>query len=790
LAKPGVCGYNEARKQAGFGSARSVITFPPIPPRWRGGNPAERERRDGRTMTRGFTVFLLTALAVPPGAAAKEPGPGSPIVREADGSTTVQAIRLTEPLRVDGRLDDDVYSTIPSIDAFIQTMPRSGAEPSERTEAWVMFDDRGIYISARCWDSAPPDQWTANEIRRDSNQLAQNDNFGVMLDTFHDRRNGYAFYANPLGAMSEYAISDEGNINRDWNPVWDVRTGRFEGGWTIEMAIPFKSLRYVSGHDQIWGLQLRRTLRRRNEFVHITPLPLSAGGSQGLIRVSGGATLVGLDLPTASKNLEIKPYAISGVTTDRRATPPVAGHADGDLGVDAKIGITANLTADLTYNTDFAQVEVDEQQVNLTRFSLVFPEKREFFLEGRGVFDFAAGGPGGNNVPRLFYSRRIGLEAGRAVPVDVGGRITGKVGGFGLGVLNIRTGVDEAVTAPATNFTVLRVKRDIFRRSSIGAMFTNRSHSTRADGGSNQAFGADAGFSFFQDLDLRGYYARTRTPGLDGDDSSYMGQVDYGGDRYGARLEYLHVGDEFNPEVGFLRRRDFDRTFGLLRFSPRPRSSRLVRRYLWEATFEYLENGAGALETRRETGRFNVEFENSDRFTVEAGRSYELLTDPFEVGRDVTIGRGGYTFGDVEVSYDFGEQRPVSGAVAVQRGSFYDGSITVLAYRNARLSLTPRLSVEPSVSINRIDLPAGGFTTQVLRARTTYGFSPRMLASGLVQFSSSDEALSTNLRFRWEYLPGSELFVVYTDERDTFGVRPPELKNRSFVVKATRLLRF
>lgn len=257
-----------------------------------------------------------------------------------------------EPLTLDGILDEAVYQSVPSVGDFIQALPKEGVPATERTDAWVMFDADNIYVAARCWDSVPASQWVANEMRRDTNQLRQNDTFGVMFDTFHDQRSGYVFYTNPLGALADFTF-DDGNLNTDWNPAWAVRTGRFEGGWSVEMAIPFKSLRYVSGASQVWGLQIRRAIRRKNEWAYLTPVPASSGPG-GISRSSSEGTLVGLDLPPASKNIEIKPYAISRLTTDRLQTPPILNHPDGDLGIDVKYGITANLTADMTYNTDFA----------------------------------------------------------------------------------------------------------------------------------------------------------------------------------------------------------------------------------------------------------------------------------------------------------------------------------------------------------------------------------------------------------------------------------------------------
>ena len=421
---------------------------------------------------RGTAGFGVSPIDGPP-----PPLPPDVIRRDERGRATIRAVELPEGIRLDGQLDERAYFTVPAITGFIQQAPDEGAPATERTEAWIFFDAANLYVAARIWDSAPPSEWVANELRRDTRQLRQNDTFAVILDTFYDRRNAVAFYTNPLGALADFQITNEGNPNSDWNPIWDVRTGRFEEGWTVEMEIPFQSLRYRPGPSQVWGVQLRRNVRRKNEWAYVTPLPLSAGsGPGGIFRVSDAATLVGLDAPSGSRNLEIKPYAIGGVSTNLAATPPTRNARDGDAGLDVKYGITQNLTADFTYNTDFAQVEVDEQQVNLTRFSLFFPEKREFFLEGRGIFGFARGGVsggfggalrrgggggffGGGDAPTLFYSRRIGLQYGTVVPIVGGGRVTGKIGAFDIGALNIQTDDEVLAAAEETNFTVVRIRR-------------------------------------------------------------------------------------------------------------------------------------------------------------------------------------------------------------------------------------------------------------------------------------------------------------------------------------------
>ena len=406
---------------------------------------------------------------------------------------------------------------------------------------------------------------------------------------------------------------------------------------------------------------------------------------------------------------------------------------------------------------------------------------------GRGTTQVAA------DTPQLFYSRRIGLNRGRVVPIRGGGRLTGKAGAFTIGALNIEAGEDAGTGAvpatPSTNFTALRIKRDILRRSTIGAIFTNRSVSA-SGAGANQAYGVDTALSFFDNVTASGYYARTETPGLGSDAASYAGRFYYDADRYGARVDYTKVGKDFNPEVGFLRRQDFRRAAADLRFSPRPKARGPVRQYTYDVNAEYIENNAGHLDSRSATGHVGIEFANSDQVTVEINNNYEGLLRPFTVATGVVLPAGGYGFNDAVIRYQGGQQRRASGSVTLQAGEFYDGTIRALTVSGARVSLTPQLSLEPSLSINRVALPAGRFTAEVLRARTDFAFTPRMFAGGLVQYSSSDHTFSSNLRFRWEYSPGSEFFVVYTDERDTSAHALSGLRNKALVVKLNRLWQF
>jgi len=732
------------------------------------------------------------------------PAPIAPAVvaRDAEGRATVRATRIAEPIVLDGKLDDSVYNRVTAIADFVQQEPAEGQPVTEKTEVWMFFDDKNIYIGARCWDSQP-EREVANEMRRDGQGTNDNESFGVVLDTFYDRRNGFLFQVALAGGLFDGYITDERDMNRDWNTVWDGRTARFEEGWTVELAIPFKSLRFKAGREQIWGVNFKRVVRWKNEMQYLTRIPASLG-RRGINKLSSAGTLVGIEPPQSGRNFEVKPYGISG----GQQLHPVdaASSSQGQLegGVDVKVGLTEGLTADATYNTDFAQVEEDEQQVNLTRFSVLFPEKRDFFLEGQGIFSFGGvqgtnraggGGGGGNNpgnpipndVPIVFFSRRIGLDAGVEVPIDVGGRVTGKAGPYSIGLIDIRTRDVSAVGIPNTNFGIVRIKRDILRRSAVGILYTDRSNSSFDLSNASRSAGVDGVFSFYQNLNINTYVAKSVTSGEKAG-TSYRAQLDYNGDKYGLQLERLAAGDHFNPDVGFMRRLAFIRNSTYLRFSPRPAKS-VVRKYTWDVSLDYITNPAGQLESREGQGAFRGELQNGDSFAFEGVSGFESLDEPFEIAPGVIIPIGSYGFPFARIQYGFGPQRKASGFVTLETGSFYDGSRTSISTGRSRVEITSQLSVEPNISINWVDLPYGDFTSTLLTARTSYTVTPRMAFSALVQYNSTAATYNTNARFRWEFRPGSDLFVVYTDNRDTTGLGFPQLRNRAFVVKATRLFR-
>ena len=755
---------------------------------------------DGPDLTLAV-VLVAAAFAFLPGASRAQDAPsGDPpppvapasVSRNAQGRATLRATRITEPLRIDGRLDEPAYEQVQPIGDFVQFEPVSGAPATEKTEVWVLFDDENFYVSGKAYDGSP-DRWVLNEMRRDIPNVSLNESIGFSIDTFNDRRNGFLYEVNALGGFLDAQVTNEGMPpNSNWNSVFNVQVGRFDGGWTFEFRVPFWSIRYQPGADPVWGFNVRRVVRWKNEESHIVPLPLALGQRRGLIQMSLNPRLVGLELPPRAKNLEFRPYGIATLTTDRLARQPLSNDLTQNAGLDVKYGLTQNLTTDLTVRTDFAQVEVDEQQVNLTRFNLLFPEKRTFFLEGQGIFTFGVGaGPNTNgaDVPTLFFSRQIGLSQGQPVPILAGGRVTGKVGDYQVGVLSLQTGDKASVGAVSTNFTVARVRRDILRRSAFGLLYADRSQSLLGRG-HGRTYGGDIGLSFFDTLNINAYAARTETPGVTAGDRSYRGQFNYAGDRYGLVAERLVIEEGFRPEIGFVRRPNLRKWTSTARFSPRPTRVRHVRKYWYEATGSYVENNAGVLESRQWDGMFGIDLNNGDNLRVQGTQQFEFLARPFPIDRRATIPVGSYSFANLAVRYTLGAQRRFAATLSAEQGSFYGGDKTSLGVAGGRFNLTNQLQLQPAVSINRVDMPWGRFTAAQLQARVTYTLTPRQFVAGLLQYNSNSELAGTNLRWRWEYIPGSEIFVVYTDERDATARGLPELNNRALVVKWAPLVRF
>ena len=499
----------------------------------------------------GGALVLLTAAGVVPASA-----------QALDEFPEVRAVRASTPIVLDGRPDEAAWDRAPVFDRFIQQVPQSGADATVRTEVRIVFDDEALYVGVRA-HQPPGTPIIANELRRDAGRMHErNDTFTIALDTFLDRRNGYVFYVNPLGAVADWACWDEGRVwSQDWDTVWDVRTVIEDWGWSAEIRLPFRSLRFAQPGPQAWGINLRRIVLGKNEWSYAAAVP-PEWGTSAIGKFSSAGVLRGVEVQRAGLNLEVNPYVLAGA-----AQAPCTGDgcvADGvrDIGLDAKYLLTPNLTLDATYNTDFSQVEADEQQVNFTRFSLFFPEKRQFFLEGKGIFDFGVTTGDYRLLP--FFSRRIGIEGGQAVRLQGGARLTGKVGDYSVGALALRS--DGLQGDPGSTFTVARVRRDILRRSSVGVIAVDR----RAAGVGNSVFGADAHLAFRANARVESFFVASSRAGTSEDAWAGRLRVSNDTDRFGGEVDYLRVGRDFDPEAGYVRRVDIERWYGRVQASPRP----------------------------------------------------------------------------------------------------------------------------------------------------------------------------------------------------------------------------
>jgi len=623
--------------------------------------------------------------------------------------------------------------------------------------------------------------------------------------------------------MWDVLLTDEGRSrNEAWDCVWQCRAARDEKGWTAEMAIPFDQLRYARSDDAVWGINLGRTICRKNEDVYLVPPPQSFG-FMGQFRTSKLGTLRGLGALRPRPRLEIVPYVQSGSDRDFEALDPTEQRTL-DTGVDLKYGLTPGLTLDLSYRTDFAQVEADQEQVNLTRFSLFFPEKRDFFLEGAGIFSFGERvqrmGFGGRPPTLLFYSRRIGLQEGHPLPVIFGSKLTGRAGSYEIGVLNMttekKTFVDEIeeerfITAAGdsldeehplldeativdtvdvdvidtlrvrrTNFSVLRLRRDIFGRSNIGLIAVNRDPGEET--GYNRSFGGDFNLSLLQAaMNFRGFAAKTWSPDLKGEDYAGHLAFDYRTSLLETRASYLDVGENFSPEVGFVPRENVRQLRGSVRFRPRPQTS-WVRQFSFGPELTYLMDRDNVLQTREVEASFFVNLEIGDWIGVRYQNRFERLDESFEIHEDIEIPVDDYRFGRYSLNWFSNQSRRVSSRGSVEIGDFFGGTRSRFSFDLA-FKINDRFTVESDYEFNQVDLPQGDFLTNVLSNRFIYSFSPDLFVRGFVQWNSEGEVVGGNFLFNYRYRPGSDIYLVYNQAWDT--EEGFDQLNRSLQLKTT-----
>jgi len=704
----------------------------------------------------------------------------SPVFAQENATHRIRVLHISEPIKIDGRLDEPAWSHAEAATDFRQQEPNEGEQASEKTDVRLLFDEKNLYVGIHAFDSQPS-RINSRELVRDAT-FSNDDKVEILLDTYHDRRNAYRFAVNPLGTQQDALITDEGrDINLSWDAPWTSAGRTDETGWIVEIAIPLTTLRFTEGADT-WGLNFARMIRRKNEET----LWSSWQRSFGLERVSQAGELTGVEEIRRRRLKEVKPYASGGW----REGVPLIGEPGFDAGMQAKaglevakIGITPSVTAEFTANPDFGQAEVDTQVVNLTRFSVFFPEKRDFFLENAGVFLF-----GRAEANQLFFTRRIGLtDEGAPVPIDYGAKITGKIGSYNVGFLQVQTrklgNPALGFGVPRQQFTIARVKRDLFERSYIGAMFVNREGASSVNGTRyNRGAGIDAEFNITDHYQLKAFLMGTATPGVR---SSFLsGRIDsrYENDLWRFITVYEDIGSNFNPEVGFIERKAIHQYFGQLAYKPRPRFIPHVLQMEFETQIEYYTDRSNNLATRQTELSWETIFKNSSDFffrPIEYVR--DVLTEPFEIRPGIVIPPGTYTFNRPRVSFTSDSSKRLVLSGRYKWGDFYSGKRDEIT---AGVTLRPNahLLFDLNDSFNSVRLPQGKFTTNLIAGRVNYNFSRKLLTSALMQLNSAAQLSAINIRLRYIYKPNSDLFVIYNQTTGAGLERP----SYSFQVKLTR----
>lgn len=702
-------------------------------------------------------------------------GLGLPGILWAQDSQTppklVTATFTESKIIIDGELNEPAWQTAGLATDFIQKDPSEGKPASERTEVRILYDHENLYFGFYCYDRTPG-EIIIRDITRDFD-LPQQDDAGIILDTFNDRRTGFGMGTTPGGGQHDLQVLDETrDVNRNWDAVWYVKTRVQKDGWTAEFAIPFKTLRFSKEEDPVWGIQFFRRIRRRNEISYWTAIPRRYSG--WLVSFSG--ELRGLKGIQQGRNLKVKPYLLAGAKKFESRGTGTQSKLDG--GVDVKYGLTPGLTLDLTLNTDFSQVEADTQQTNLTRFPLFFPEKREFFLENAGIFQLGetyAAGVARSQEVLPFFSRRIGLAGDRdliPIPMLGGARLTGRAGPYYLAFLDMQTRSEGAV--PANNFAVGRIRRDFLSNSDLGGMFINRQSKRPND--YNRLIGGDVNIRFSQDLKIGAVLAKTETPGLLGDDGfrkvEVLGQTDL------VRFigSYLDIQKNFKPEVGFVRRpgrKILHNEFGLRpQFSRDTRLGSFIRNIFALVISDYAMLSAGDTETKLLRSQFRIDFQNGSNFQTEYIQNFERLSGSFGIrkpsdGRPgISIPKGDYRYNEFLVSYSSNQSRLLSGTVQYRKGDFYSGNKRTVIL-GAKFQPGYHFSSNVNFERNDIKLQEGSFSTDLANWEINYAFNPKMFLSALIQYSSAENQISSNIRFRLIHRPLSDLFVVYNEVRNT-----------------------
>ncbi|HEB36315.1 MAG TPA: hypothetical protein ENI18_10815 [Candidatus Aminicenantes bacterium] len=678
----------------------------------------------------------------------------------------ITALKISRPINMDGHLKETLWRSALFVNNFIQKEPNEGAYATEPTEIRVLYDDQYLYFGVVCFDSQP-EKIVANEMRRDG-ELQNDDYFEIFIDASHDHRNAFYFAVNPLGARRDALIRDEGsNINWNWDGIWIAKVKRTERGWTAEIAIPFYTLRFKKGKNQTWGINFGRHIARKREEIYWSPILRDYGWS-GKYKVSYCGHLQGLENLNQGKRIQITPYLIGGSIQEEEEASLTRSV---DLGLDLKYRLTSNLTADITINTDFAQVEADQEQFNMTRFSLFFPEKRGFFLEGADIFRVGERyRPYEPPSTLFFFSRTIGLsEDGREIPVIGGVRITGKTGSYDLGILNVLTDStsyeedDEQVNIEKTNYSVIRVKRDFLEKSTVGIMVLSKDSLDSSYYNRGAAF--DFNLALGKSLKMGGYAGKTFTPDLKGKDWAANLDFIWESDFFMADVSYADVGENFNSELGFVPRTDIRKIKANLGIGPRPNILN-IRQMFFFNNFIYIENHSGQLESRNIlTGMFNL-FQNGSNLLLAYMQNYEYLTDGFEIKENVFIPSEAHKFNQFIGWFESDKSKSIALRTEVNLGQFYNGRL-FRVNTSGILKLNKNLNMEFIYDRNQFDLPVDGgkFTTNIVAARVIYSFTPDLYAKAYLQWNDDENLLINNFLFRWIYKPGANIYFIYNETR-------------------------
>ena len=683
---------------------------------------------------------------------------------------SMSAHRTSEEIKVDGVFDESVWQSVEPIRELYQIQPDQGEPATEDSEVRILYDDKKLYFGFIFYDEM--DKIVANDMRRDSPGLRSNDYGFLLLDTYNDRRNAVFFRFTPVGGMEDTAVSNSGgSLNTSWDIVWECRCRINEDHWTAEIAIPFSQLRFERSDVMNWGLNFGREIARKRELDAWNEAPKTYGGL-AKYRTAYFGTLEGIEGITPSRHLELLPYVLPGASYDSSTE-----ETDGvfEAGLDFKYGVTPNLTADLTVNTDFAQVEADQEQVNLTRFSLFFPEQRPFFLEGASIFDVGIPRPSFRRPPPLllFYSRRIGLAGGHAIPILGGGKMTGKIGPYGIGILNVLTnkfeddeiGVPEEdlFSEPRTNYSVVRVNRDILAGSTVGGILINKQD---ADA-SNSTAGLDFSYRPTREINVQGLWSRT-IENFEVDFTRNSNAFFIGGDwrtnLFRADASYTDIGEDFNPEVGYIQRRDVRRFRGGGSYTPWP-GVYGIREIQIGPEIDLVLTQENELETQEITFDTQFEFETGDDIGFEIKNTIEHLDEVFYL-QGQEIPEGDYNFTSFEVSARTSSSRMIAARMQVEFGEFYSGTIRGFSI-DAIARPSAKLSIEPFIEFNRITLLGEEFDANAFGGRVGYSFSTILFAKLFSQWSTDRDVLSANFLINYIYRPGSDIYLVFDQSYDT-----------------------